>query len=284
MEDLSQIANQKRCVIYNELSHITPYYLTPDQARPLDLETEIRFHKRNFYFLALTFDHILICTDNLGAFTRFASADVVWRVICTDWFRRLLESEIIILCGWGSDYGTNLMENQIDYSMRYRPELKPPRLLNSLHEIGANGRMVVREPTYGEKDHITFLRDKLNYLEGRYTFDEISFVNDIIEQTQADYGFIGLWRYSQSSMRNSCPCRTRPMHFTKLIFRAGKITATSFTRLLLRWTPLVSDCRGERHLLSDSAGGTPHLQRDCILRTSSARSLPPGSVKKPRSS
>ena len=68
MKTLSELTARKRCAMYNELSHMTPYYLTPDLRRPLDLEGEILFHKRNVYLLALTFDHILICTDNIAGF------------------------------------------------------------------------------------------------------------------------------------------------------------------------------------------------------------------------
>jgi hypothetical protein len=74
VRSLGDLLTHKRYATYNELSHMTPYYLTPDLHRPLDLESELLFHKRNIYLPALTFDHIVICTDNIAAFTRFASA------------------------------------------------------------------------------------------------------------------------------------------------------------------------------------------------------------------
>jgi hypothetical protein len=83
------------------------------------------------------------------------------------------------------------MENQIDYSLRYRPELKSPSLLNQLRGLGRNSEIVLREPSYGERDHVLFLQDKIRYLEGQFTLDEVSFLTDVIEETQAKHGFVG---------------------------------------------------------------------------------------------
>lgn len=170
---------------------MTPYYLTPDLNCPPEMENELLFHKRNIYLLALTFDHILICTDNIAAFTRFTTQDIVYRVIRSEWFRKFLEAGIIVLCGWGSDYGSDLMENQIDYSLRYRPELKPPALLAQLRGLAHNGEIVLRESAYGERDHITFLRDKVRHMEGPLTLDEVSSLMELIEETQIKHGYVG---------------------------------------------------------------------------------------------
>jgi hypothetical protein len=152
---------------------------------------EFPLRARNIYLLSLTFDHVLICTDNIAAFTRFASADIVTKVITSDWFRKLAEAGIIVLCGWGSNYGSDLMENQIAYSLRYRPELKPTHMLSVLRSMGKNANIVVREPSYGEKDHVLFLRDRIRYLEGQFTLDEVLLITELVEETQDQFGFVG---------------------------------------------------------------------------------------------
>lgn len=191
MKTIGELSERKSCAIYNELGHMTPYYLTVDFDQQVDEESELLFHKRNIYLLALTFHHVLICTDNLSAFTSYIPAAIVSKVIVSDWFRKLLDAGVIVLCGWGSNYGPDLMENQIEYSMGYRPNLKKPSFVAQLRDIAHRSEIVLREPGYGELDHVLFLRDKIGYLEGQFTRDEVSFLSDLVEDTQERHGYVG---------------------------------------------------------------------------------------------
>lgn len=189
MKSLIEVTKNYKCAIYNDLSHITPYYLNPDFD--MNLDNEIRYHKRNLYLLSLSFEKILINTDNIAAFTRFTTKAVITSVVKSDWFIRFLEEGIIVLLGWGAEFNNDLMYNQIEYSKRYKPLLKEKKYLDELVAIGKSTQIIIREPLYGEKEHMPFLLNKVPFLEGVYNEGEVNFIADLIQQTQDEYGFIG---------------------------------------------------------------------------------------------
>src|SRR4051812_15962898 len=163
---LNELARSRRCAVYNDLGHISPYYLTPQRYPRLFFESEILFHKRNLLLLSLLFDHVIVPTDNLLAFTRFLSKDVVSTVVSSSWFQALVESGIIMLAGWGSSLNKDMMGNQIEYSAIYRPELKEAVYTQYLRALSESASWVVREPSYGESGHINYLLPHLWRLDG----------------------------------------------------------------------------------------------------------------------
>lgn len=188
---LNELARNRRCAVYNDLGHISPYYLTPQRYPRLFFESEILFHKRNLLLLSLLFDHVIVPTDNLLAFTRFLSKDVVSTVVSSSWFQSLVESGIIMLAGWGSSLNKDMMGNQIEYSAIYRPELKEALYTQYLRALSESASWVIREPSYGESGHINYLLPHLWRLDGIVKPNEMFKIVEVVQKTQERVGFVG---------------------------------------------------------------------------------------------
>ena len=188
---LSELAVSERCAIYNDLSHMNPRYLTPQRYDALFHEEEILYHKRNLILLSLYFDKIIICTDNLLAFTKYLTKDVVSSVVMSPWFMELVDQKIIVLAGWGSSLSADLMKNQSDYSALYRPELKEARYTEHLSKLSQRAAWVVREEGAGEREHINYLLPHVRRLEGIFESRDVGFLVDLIEETNATCGYVG---------------------------------------------------------------------------------------------
>lgn len=188
---LGQLASEARCAIYNDLSHMNPMYLTPQRYAQTFHEEELLYHKRNLILLSLYFDKIVICVDNLLAFTKFLSKDVVSSVVTSPWFTDLVEQKVIVLAGWGTSISLDFMKNQQDYSSLYRPDLKEARYTDFLNELSDRASWVVREESAGEKEHINYLRPHLKRLEGTFETKDVQFLVDLAEQTNDSVGYIG---------------------------------------------------------------------------------------------
>jgi hypothetical protein len=188
---LEELSSRARCAIYNDLSHMNPRYLTPQQYEPTFHDEEVLYHKKNLFLLSLYFDKIIICTDNVLAFTRYLSKDVVSSVVVSPWFRDLVEHGIIVLAGWGTSVNTDMMRNQADYSSLYRSELKEKWYIDYLLSLSQMADWVVREPSMGEQDHIRHLRPLVLRSEGPFEADEIKLLADLIDRTQDSVGYVG---------------------------------------------------------------------------------------------
>ncbi|MBB4634091.1 hypothetical protein [Longimicrobium terrae] len=188
---LEELSIHARCAIYNDLSHMNPRYLTPQQYEPTFHDEEVLYHKKNLFLLSLYFDKIIICTDNVLAFTRYLSKDVVCSVVASPWFRDLVEQGIIVLAGWGSSFNTDMMRNQAEYSSIYRPDLKEKWYVDHLLSLSRIAGWVVREPSMGEHEHIGYLRPLVLRSEGPFEVDEISSLTDLIDRTQDSVGYVG---------------------------------------------------------------------------------------------
>lgn len=188
---LEELAANETCAIYNDLSHINPRYLTPQNYEPTFQDEEVLYHKKNLTLLSLYFDRIIICTDNILAFTRFLSKDVVSSVVMSPWFAELVENGVIVLAGWGSSINSDMMKNQVEYSALYRPELKDRRYVEFLSKLSDAAIWVVREPGPGEREHINYLRPLVQRSEGPFDTGDISFLSDLIEETNETTGYVG---------------------------------------------------------------------------------------------
>ncbi len=188
---LKDLATRETCAIYNDLSHINPRYLTPQRYNSSFLEEEVLYHKKNLILLSLYFDKIIICTDNILAFTRFLSKDVISSVVMSHWFRELVEHGVIVLAGWGSSINSNMMNNQVEYSALYRPELKDKQYIDYLSRLSDLATWVIREPGPGEREHINYLRPLVQRGEGPFNSEDISFLSDLIEETNETAGYVG---------------------------------------------------------------------------------------------
>jgi len=191
LSSLDELAADRTCAIYNDLSHINPRYLTPQYYEPTFHDEEVLYHKRNLILLSLYFDKIIICTDNLLAFTRFLSKDVVSSVVMSAWFEELVKEGIVILAGWGTSISPDMMKNQINYSAIYRPELKESRYVDFLAKLADSAQWVVREPGAGEREHVKYLRPLIQHSEGPFDRKDISFLSDLIDETNETTGYIG---------------------------------------------------------------------------------------------
>jgi hypothetical protein len=188
---LEELTARSTCAIYNDLSHINPRYLTPQNYERTFHDEEVLYHKKNLILLSLYFDKIIICTDNLLAFTRFLSKDIVSSVVMSPWFLDLVEQGIIVLAGWGSSMSTDMMRNQAEYSLIYRPELKEQKYVDFLFSLSRDASWAVREPGPGEREHINFLRPLVLSSEGPFEARDIEFLSDLIDQTNDTVGYVG---------------------------------------------------------------------------------------------
>jgi hypothetical protein len=141
--------------------------------------------------LSLYFDKIVICSDNILAFTRFLTKDVVSAVVMSSWFTDLVEQGIIVLAGWGASLNADMMQNQAEYSLVYRPELKDQRYVNYLRGLTKSALWVVREPGTGEREHIDYLRPLVLRNEGVFDSREVEFLTDLLDETQETVGYVG---------------------------------------------------------------------------------------------
>lgn len=188
---LDKLTTRETCAIYNDLSHINPRYLTPQIYESAFHDEEVLYHKKNLILLSLYFDKIIICTDNILAFTRFLSKDIVSSVVMSTWFRDLVTHGIIVLAGWGSSINADMMKNQVNYSALYRPELKDKRYVECLSSLSEVATWVVREPGPGEREHINYLRPLVQRSEGPFDLGDISFLSDLIDETNEATGYVG---------------------------------------------------------------------------------------------
>lgn len=188
---LDQLTAKETCAIYNDLSHINPRYLTPQKYEQSFYDEEVIYHKKNLILLSLYFDKIIVCTDNILAFTRFLSKDIVSSVVMAPWFLELVEHGVIVLAGWGTSINSNMMENQIEYSSIYRPELKEKQYIEFLSRLSEASTWVVREPGLGEREHVNYLLPLVQRSEGPFSLEEISFLSDLICETNESTGYIG---------------------------------------------------------------------------------------------
>jgi hypothetical protein len=188
---IDKLTTSEKCAIYNDLSHINPLYLTPQNYKQKFYDDEILYHKRNLMLLSLYFDKIIICTDNILAFTRFLSKHVVSSVVMAPWFAELVEHGVIVLAGWGTSIRSDMMKNQVEYSALYRPELKDKGYIEFLSRLSDRATWVVREPGPGEREHINYLRPLVQSSEGPFDTRDISFLTDLIEETNETAGYVG---------------------------------------------------------------------------------------------
>jgi hypothetical protein len=188
---IDELTTSEKCAIYNDLSHINPLYLTPQNYKLKFHDDEVLYHKKNLILLSLYFDKIVICTDNILAFTRFLSKDIVSSVVMSPWFAELVEHGIIVLAGWGSSISSDLMKNQVEYSALYRPELKDKQYIEFLSRLSDVATWVIREPGPGEREHINYLRPLVQRSEGPFDSGDIRFLSDLIDETNETAGYVG---------------------------------------------------------------------------------------------
>jgi hypothetical protein len=188
---IDELAANEKCAIYNDLSHINPLYLTPQNYKRMFHDDEVLYHKKILMLLSLYFDRIIICTDNILAFTRFLSKDVVSSVVASPWFMELVEHGVIVLAGWGTSISSDMMKNQVEYSALYRPELKDKRYVEFLSALSEAATWVVREPGPGEREHIDYLRPLVQRSEGPFDSGDISFLSYLIDKTNETAGYVG---------------------------------------------------------------------------------------------
>ena len=188
---LNELNAKETCAIYNDLSHINPRYLTPQKYEPAFFDQEVLYHKKNLILLSLYFDKIVVLTDNILAFTRFLSKDIVSGVVMSPWFLELVKQGIIVLAGWGTSINPDMMKNQIEYSSLYRPELKDKKYIEFLTKLSEAATWVVREPGPGEREHINYLLPLVQRSEGPFNLSDISFLSELICETNESAGYVG---------------------------------------------------------------------------------------------
>ena len=74
---LEEIARQKRCVVYDELSVGNPRYNFPNRDDAASIQNEVRYHVKNLRLLLLYFDIVLLHPGSLANAIRPYSMSVI---------------------------------------------------------------------------------------------------------------------------------------------------------------------------------------------------------------
>jgi hypothetical protein len=183
----------QRSVFYDELSNMNPLYAVPAGGKGLwPLEAERRYHLRNLRLLSLYFDQIVIMTGNLLNFTNYTTRAIVLDVTSDRLFTSLCQSGVVIFCGWGISVSNDMVQNQVDYSRIYRPELKNTSTINQLCRIISSSELLIREESTGEEDFIyTFLKKLRMRSETSSQSEEWRRIEELTCTVNDEVGYLG---------------------------------------------------------------------------------------------
>jgi len=98
----------------------------------------------------------------LDSFPRMSFSSVVMSLGSVE----LVQHGVIVLAGWGTSISPDMMQNQVEYSGVYRPELKEKRYIEFLSAclkspLGLCVSLVLRE-----REHVDYLRPLVQRSEG----------------------------------------------------------------------------------------------------------------------
>jgi hypothetical protein len=138
MDDMLHIieeAKLERCALYNELSHMTPYYLSCDHPEKLNINAEVLFHIKNIKLLSLYFDKIFIPLENILAFANKRSQMVIEKVVSNKQFHEFVEMGIITFCGWGAKDKSIMLDKAFSYALKEYKNLKNEKYFRIVEKI-----------------------------------------------------------------------------------------------------------------------------------------------------
>ncbi len=190
-DDVNALSKYKRCVFYNDLSHMNPRYLSASSLSSICVEDEAEYHKKNIYLLLLQFDNVLLCTDNILSFSNSKQANIIKNIVSSPWFNRLVSGGAIVLCGMGASRSRDLIQNQIDYSTIYRPDLKDSKYITHCKAIANNCTIIPREYEDGETDFIDVITPYLMEFSDICRGDEFKEAIDAVIDVNSKVGYIG---------------------------------------------------------------------------------------------
>ncbi len=185
------LARNERCALYNELSHMTPYYLDSSQCDKLCPEKEKLYHIRNLKLLSLYFDRILIPIENVLAFANNRNKVVVESVVTSTSFRQMIEMGFVSFCGWGAPTSRGMLEKGISYALKDYRELKTDIYLRQIIKMSEDSNFFLRDSSKYDIGHDTFLHKRLCLLDGAQHKECLGKIIDFTKKFYSANKYIG---------------------------------------------------------------------------------------------
>lgn len=202
-------AKENRAALYNEISHMTPYYWTMADSAGIDVHKETIFHIRNIKLLSLYFDRIFIPIENLLAFANSRNMRVVQSVSSNKEFRELIDLGIVSLCGWGGTSQAALIEKGVKYATKDYEELKSNKHIQQIEFICNANSLYTRESTSFDFGHDQYILDILGLIESGPNTHFISSAMDFVREFYKSRGFIGSMEFYRWIDSNKIDQETR---------------------------------------------------------------------------
>lgn len=190
-----QIAARKRCALYNELSHMTPYYLYDDNSWKFNLEREVKFHLNVLTLLSLYFDYIFIPIENLCSFANRRNKLVVENVVLSTKFTEMHKLGIIKICGWGVNNNQNMYDNAMRYSMKFYSELKSKDYVTKFENITKSSQIYIRDSTGFDIGHDMKLLRALSLMDNAVHEKVLQSIKIFVREFYFERSFIGSLEY-----------------------------------------------------------------------------------------
>ena len=190
---ITEVPKGERYAIYNELSHMTPYYLSNENGgiEDINIRHEARFHINNMKLMSLYFDKILIPIENIISFANKRNMLVIQEVVCSHSFKQMLDLNIISLCGWGAVDSKSMVSNGIRYALKEYGNLKDDKYIIKLEKIALSRPILTREASKFDLGHDLFLLNELSLLDDASDRASLESVTDYVKQFYGSYKFIG---------------------------------------------------------------------------------------------
>ncbi|WP_162901318.1 hypothetical protein [Breoghania sp. L-A4] len=181
----------RKCALYNELSHMTPYYLHHASPEEINAKSEAIFHLNNIKLLCLYFDKIFIPIENILSFANRRNMLVVQQVVTSDQFKQLLELGIVNLCGWGANDSGTMLEKGFSYATKEYAHLKEDKYLKRVESIARINPLVTRDSSRFDIGHDRFLLETLSLLDNPIYRSNLENGAGFVRQFYNSYSYIG---------------------------------------------------------------------------------------------
>jgi len=182
LQHITDIARNNRCALYNELSHMTPYYLVANNPERINITSEVVFHINNLKLMSLYFDCILIPIENLLAFANIRNKTIIEKVVNHKQFAEMVDLGHISFCGWGGTTKSTLLRNSIEYALVDYKHLKSPSYMQKVETIIQKSHLYIREESLSDTGHDSIFINNISLLDtpqyGKDIARTINHIND----------------------------------------------------------------------------------------------------------
>lgn len=181
----------RKSALYNELSHMTPYYLHHSSPEEINIKGEAVFHLNSIKLLSLYFDTVFIPIENILSFANRRSSLVIQEVVTSNHFRQLVELGIVSLCGWGAKDSGDMLDKGFKYAIKEYAYLKDENYFKYVENIARINPLIARDSSRYDIGHDRFLLDKLLLLDSPVYRSDIEKGTSFVKQFYSSYRYIG---------------------------------------------------------------------------------------------